>query len=167
MKHFFVPYECIFHFICLEFSAHAQFWHNRTSILFARTTYVFKKIFYYIFVLRQSASLPSNLATVGGLTAQKSTVARSRCSGYCNDLCLSNQYDILNSCQTGLLESVLRVPGTKQIRVLVKDLNSRIQIPGLSKKHESSCKLLVRFISRDSRFLQFHNGLTLGRVVSS
>ena len=38
------------------------------------------KLFYYILVLPQSASLPSDLATVGGLSARKLTVARSRCN---------------------------------------------------------------------------------------
>ena len=37
-------------------------------------------VLYYLIFLRQSASLPFDLATVRGLTAQKRTVARCRCS---------------------------------------------------------------------------------------
>ena len=40
MKHFFAHYECIFHLVYIRLSANAQFWHNRTSILFARTPHV-------------------------------------------------------------------------------------------------------------------------------
>ena len=43
MKHFSVPYECIFHLVCIEFSVNAQFLHSSLSILFARTTYVSKR----------------------------------------------------------------------------------------------------------------------------
>ena len=33
MKHFSVPYECIFHLGCIGFSANAQFSHGKTSLL--------------------------------------------------------------------------------------------------------------------------------------